>query len=325
MFLPAPPFPCHRDAGETTGCADTHARANDMTAHARPPSVIRSSHSSVLASCADPGVSSVPARSFGLLQLPLDMDPAVLIRQQGARLSNLQRWVCLSMPWLQSPPAAMHVMWTACTHTGSVAVPIPISSVPAAAVAEAAQRRAAMQRSAHVVTLASRQQPAATSQPTVLRAPVTTAEQAPTQYGAAAMDYRSTHDDCGYAAMPNGGGARGATEPAQAPQPHVGFGTAAASGATTFESWLDATLPTNRLDAVTRGPSSHKASVVGASVPPQTNHRWTNAGAADAGCARAAPVKLMAARRSSELHPSQVPHASTLTPNVMPDWFVPTQ
>ena len=203
-------------------------------------------------------------------------------------------------------------------------MPIPISSVPTAAVAEAAQRHATLQQAADAVAPAPRQQTAATSQPMVASAPVTTAEQFLTQHGAAPVAHLNAHGLPGFAVVPNGE-ARSATEPAQALNPHVGFGIAAVGGNSTFESWLDATLPTSQHDALMSGSMSQKAIVAGAELPHQTNHRWTVAGAADAGCARAAPVGLMAASQSSEHQRSQPPAASVLTPHVMPTWFVPTQ
>lgn len=220
-------------------------------------------------------------------------------------------------------PAALHVICTACLDAGSVAVPIPISSVPAAAVGEAAQRRATVQRPADAVAQPPRLRPAAASQPMVAVAPATAAEQVPMHFGDAAATQSSAHYLPGYAAVPNGD-ARSAAEPAQPPQSYTGISVAAVSGNTTFESWLDATLPTSQHDAVMSDSRVLKTSVAGANLPLQTNHRWTVAGAADAGCARAAPVELTPGSQLSEPQRPQAPPA-VLTPHVMPTWFVPTQ
>ena len=235
----------------------------------------------------------------------------------------LRLCVRLFSPCHTSQPAALHVTCAAYFDAGSVAVPIPISSVPAAAVAEAAQRRASLHRSADAVAEATRQQPAAASQPMVAFAPAIAAKQVPAQFGDAAAAQGSAQYLHGYGAMPNGE-ARSATEPAQLPRSYTGISVAAVSGNTTFESWLDATLPTSQHDAMMSGSRSHKASAAVASLPPLTNHRWTVAGAADAGCARAAPVELTPASQSSEPQRSQAPPAM-LTPHVMPTWFVPAQ
>ena len=208
-------------------------------------------------------------------------------------------------------------------QSGSVAVPVPISSVPTAALREAAQRRAASARSADAVADDPLHRRLPVEQPTVNGEPPSTSQQVPTQAAATAAARSDAHNVDGYAAMPNGE-ARSATAPTL-PHPNAEIGAEAISSSA-FESWLDATLPTSQHDAVMSGPRSLRPDpgVVGAASAPEATHRWTISGGADAGCARAARVKLLPSIERSEPSFAQAP-AATHAPHAMPDWFMPTQ